>query len=250
LARSNGGDGVRYDKLSTPWDDPLSLFSFAGAWAPGAAGLVAGWGAWDGERLSGALLGERAGTAVMLHGPVVVTPPGSPPEAAVEVAGRLVADALEQAQADGIDTVYTRPRGSTASGALRLHPGSRGRAAEDLRKPGVGLFGWRGGTALWSAAGRGPTRRRSVRPARTMKGPSASLAPSTATPRTRGLSTDEFSSPGPDAAHSYARTPRVRPPGAASQLDPSHRSSRFIRQAPRSVAVREHQWPSRVGPAR
>ena len=46
----------------------------------------------------------------MLHGPVVVAPPGSPPEDAVEVAGRLVADALEQAQADGIDTVFARPQ--------------------------------------------------------------------------------------------------------------------------------------------
>ena len=78
MARSNGGDGVRYDKLSTPWEDPLALFSFAGAWAPVATGLMAGWGAWDGDRLSGALLGERAGTAVMLHGPVVVDTAGLP----------------------------------------------------------------------------------------------------------------------------------------------------------------------------
>ena len=152
MARSNDGGGVRYDKLSTPWDDALSLFSFAAAWAPVASGLIAGWGAWDGERLSGALLGERAGTAVMLHGPVVVTPPGSPPEAAVEVAGRLVADALEQAQADGIDTVYTRPQGldriwirhgflPVPEGALPAALGSR---------PGVGLYAWRGGTALWT----------------------------------------------------------------------------------------------------
>jgi len=27
-------------------------------------------------------------------------------------------------------------------------------------RPGVGLFGWRGGTALWSAAGRGVDRAR------------------------------------------------------------------------------------------
>jgi len=164
LARSSSGSGVRYERLSTPWDPSLSLFSFAGAWAPAAASLAVGWGAWEGERLSGALLGERAGTAAMLHGPVVVTPPDSPPETAFEVAGHLVAQALEQSEADGIETVYTRPQGLdriwVRSGFIpipeaELPKGLRGR-------PGIGLFGWRGGTALWSAAGRGPVRRRSV----------------------------------------------------------------------------------------
>ena len=164
MARSSSGSGVRYEPLSTPWDAPLSLFSFAGAWAPAATSLSAGWGAWDGEQLSGALLGERAGTSAMLHGPVVVSPPDSPPETAFEVAGHLVAQALEQSGADGIETVYTRPQGLdriwVRSGFIpipeaELPKGLRGR-------PGVGLFGWRGGTALWSAAGRGPTRRRSV----------------------------------------------------------------------------------------
>jgi hypothetical protein len=33
---------------------------------------------------------------------------------------------------------------------------------ETLRgRPGIGLFGWRGGSALWSAAGRGRDRRAS-----------------------------------------------------------------------------------------
>jgi hypothetical protein len=164
LARSNGSDGVLYDKLSAPWDDALALFRFAAAWAPAGTDLAGGWGAWEGQRLSGALLGERAGTAVMLHGPVVVASTNSPAEDAIEVAGRLVLDALEQAQADGVDTVYTRPQGLdriwVRSGFI---PVPEAELPKDLRgRPGVGLFGWRGGTALWSSAGRAPTRRRSV----------------------------------------------------------------------------------------
>jgi len=164
LARSSGDDGVSYRRLGTPWDDALSLFTFAGAWAPAAVSLAAGWGAWDGARLCGVLLGERAGAAVMLHGPVVVTPRGAPAEAAIEVAGHLVADALEQAQADGIDTVYTRPQGLdriwVRSGFI---PVPEALLPRELKgPPGVGLFGWRGGTALWSAAGRGTPRHRKV----------------------------------------------------------------------------------------
>jgi hypothetical protein len=167
LARSKAGDGVSYRRLGTPWEEALSLFSFAGAWAPAGESLAVGWGAFDGERLSGALLGEREGAAAMLHGPVVVTPSDARPEAAIEVAGHLVADALDQAQADGIETVFTRPQGLdriwVRSGFIpvpeaELPRGLRGR-------PGIGLFGWRGGTALWSSAGRGGARRRQV-PAR------------------------------------------------------------------------------------
>ena len=95
---------------------------------------------------------------------MVVTPPGPQSEAAVEVAGRRVGDALEQAQADGIDTVYTRPQGLdriwVRSGFI---PVPEAELPKDLRgRPGVGLFGWRCGTALWSPAGRGPTRRRNI----------------------------------------------------------------------------------------
>ena len=113
---------------------------------------------------AGALLGERAGGVLMLHGPVVVAPPDAPSEAAIDIAGRLVTDALAQVEADGIDTVYTRPQGLdriwVRSGFIpipevQLPRGLKGR-------PGVGLFGWRGGTALWSSAGRNAPRSRKV----------------------------------------------------------------------------------------
>jgi len=164
LARSSETDGVVHRRLASPWDDALALFGFAGAWAPKRVSIGAGWGAWDGERLCGALLGERAGGVIMLHGPVVVAPAGAPSEAAMDIAGRLVTDALAQVEADGIDTVYTRPQGLdriwVRSGFIpipevELPRGLKGR-------PGVGLFGWRGGTALWSSAARNAPRSRKV----------------------------------------------------------------------------------------
>ena len=160
MARSNTWDGVAYRALSSPWDDALSLCAFAGAWAPPQGRIVAGWGAWDGERPCGSLLAERAGKAAMLHGPVVVAPPDAPPDAAIAVAGRLVADALGQAEADGIDTIFTRPQGLDRIWVrCGFIPVPEAELPQGLRgRPGVGLFGWRGGTALWSAAGRGAPR--------------------------------------------------------------------------------------------
>jgi len=162
LARSSGWDGVACRRLETPWHDALSLFSFAGAWAPPEGRVAAGWGAWDGEQLAGALLAERAGRAWLFHGPVVVAPPDAAPDGAVDVAGRLVADALGQAEADGIETVFTRPQGLdrvwVRSGFIPLPEVELPKALRD--RPGLGLFGWRGGTALWSSAGRGASRAR------------------------------------------------------------------------------------------
>jgi hypothetical protein len=166
LARSDAsGAGLTYRALAAPWEPALSLFSFAGAWAPPAKSIHAGWGAWHDGECCGALLAERAGAAAMLHGPVVVAPAPSGPEVAFDIAGRLVADALGHAESAGIDTVFTRPQGLdriwVRSGFIpvpeaELPAGLRGR-------PGLGLFGWRGGTALWSAAGRGAPRARSLR---------------------------------------------------------------------------------------
>jgi hypothetical protein len=108
----------------------------------------------------GALLVEPAGPAAMLHGPVVVAPSDAPPEQTLDAAARLVAEALGQVQAAGIATVFARPQGLdriwVRSGFIpvpeaELPAGFRGR-------PGLGLFGWRGGTALWSTAGRGAPR--------------------------------------------------------------------------------------------
>ena len=160
MARSNPWSDLAYRSLEAPWSEALELFSFAGAWAPPPGSVESGWGAWDGSRLLGALLVEPAGPAAMLHGPVVVAPSDAPPEQALDAAARLVAEGLGQAQAAGIATVFARPQGLdriwVRSGFIpvpeaELPAGFRGR-------PGLGLFGWRGGTALWSTAGRGAPR--------------------------------------------------------------------------------------------
>ena len=147
--------------LTAPGTDARELFGFAGAWAPPAAAVEAGWGTWDGSRLIGALLVERAGAAAMLHGPVVVAPPAMEADAALEVAARLVADALSHASSRKIETLFARPQGLDRvwirSGFIPLPEAA---LTEELRgRPGLGLFAWRGGSALWSAAARGTANR-------------------------------------------------------------------------------------------
>jgi hypothetical protein len=161
LGRSSEAAGaLAYRSLSAPWTAALELFRFAGAWAPPPPDLHAGWGAWDGDRLAGALLMERAGASAMLHGPVVVTPSGVAAEEGLAAASELTAQALAYAGSAGIETVFARPQGLDRvwirNGFIpvpeaELPPALRGR-------PGLGLFGWRGGTALWSTAGRGGSR--------------------------------------------------------------------------------------------
>jgi hypothetical protein len=159
LGRSST-DGPEYRPLAAPWESALELFRFAGAWAPPPADVHAGWGAWDGGRLAGALLMERVGVAAMLHGPVVVAPPDMPAEAVLGIASQLAGQALAHAAAAGIETIFARPQsldrvwvrnGFIPVPEAELPPGLQGR-------PGLGLFGWRGGTALWSTAGRGGSR--------------------------------------------------------------------------------------------
>jgi hypothetical protein len=160
LARSSTWAELTFRPLAAPWKEALDLFSFAGAWAPPVAGVEAGWAAWDGAQLGGALLLERAGPAGLLHGPVMVAPPAASPEDVLDAAAQLLTDALTHAQGGGIMTVFARPQGLdrlwVRAGFIPVPeaelPGAlRGR-------PGVGLFGWRGGTALWSMAGRGAPR--------------------------------------------------------------------------------------------
>jgi hypothetical protein len=176
LARSSAWEGLTYRPLEAPGHDAGDLLTFVGAWAPPPETVEWGWGAWSGERLVGALLMERAGAAAMLHGPVVVTPDAPAPPADVargesdapglDVAGKLLDDALALATARGIETVFTRPQGLdrlwVRSGFV---PVPEPQLPLPLRgRPGVGLFAWRGGSAIWSAASRGappgPRRRR------------------------------------------------------------------------------------------
>jgi hypothetical protein len=133
-----------FDYAATPWPQDVAL----------------AWGAWiagdSGERLVGAVAGERPGRAAMLYGPVVAfeelsrreQPPGDP----LEIAGQLVAAAIDHAVALGAVTLYTRPQGLDRVWVrfgfipvpeVALPPALTGR-------PGVGLYAWRGGSALWT----------------------------------------------------------------------------------------------------
>jgi hypothetical protein len=137
-----------------------------GAWLPPAPAVSAGWGAWADDRLAGALLLERAGVAAMLYGPVVVASEPPDPDAAVEIAARLLDDALGYAEAQGIVTLYTRPQSLDRVWVRNgFIPVPEADLPEALRgRPGVGLFGWRGGTAIWSMAGRAEAARRAATP--------------------------------------------------------------------------------------
>src|SRR4029453_19046485 len=113
------------------------------------------------HRLRGALLLERAGVAAMLYGPVVVASEPPDPDAAVEIAARLLDDALGYAEAQGIVTLYTRPQSLDRVWVRNgFIPIPEADLPEALRgRPGVGLFGWRGGTAIWSMARRAEATR-------------------------------------------------------------------------------------------
>jgi hypothetical protein len=164
LGRSSAwahGD-VSYGSLEAPWGPALELFRYAGAWAPPVEQIESGGAAVAGERVLGALLIERAGTSAMLHGPVVVLPPETPAEAALEIAAELLSALLARAEGAGFDTLYTRPQGLdriwVRHGFIPVPEAELPRALRG--RPGVGLYGWRGGTALWSTAGRGAPRAR------------------------------------------------------------------------------------------
>lgn len=160
MARSSTWGELAFRPLGAPWSEALELFGFAGAWAPAAASVEAGWGAWDGSRLGGALLLERAGPSGLLHGPVMVAPPIVSPEDVLDAAERLLADALAHVGRVGIATVLARPQGLdrlwVRAGFIPVPEAELPRLLRG--RPGVGLFGWRGGTALWSTAGRGAPR--------------------------------------------------------------------------------------------
>jgi len=124
------------------------LFDFAAVPWPLSDNLAVAWGATDGgQRLIGAVIGERGGPAMLLHGPVlrVETEP-------MEVAAQLVAAILEHAVASGVVTLFARPQ-SLDRVWIRFGfiPVPEGTLPPDLAgRPGGGLYAWRGGTALWT----------------------------------------------------------------------------------------------------
>jgi len=99
----------------------------------------------------------------MLHGPVITAPPDAEPEPALDAATGLVMQAPASMQAAKVETVFARPQGLDRVWVrLGFIPVPEAELPETLRgRPGIGLFGWRGGSALWSAAGRGRDRRAS-----------------------------------------------------------------------------------------
>jgi hypothetical protein len=163
LERSKGWDGLVFRPLADPGREARELFAFVGAWAPPGADVATGWGAWEGETLVGAALLERAGGAAMLHGPAIAAPPAADLEPALDAAAGLVALALASAEAGKVETLFARPQGLDRVWVrLGFIPVPEAELPEALRgRPGIGLFGWRGGSALWSAAGRGRDRRTS-----------------------------------------------------------------------------------------
>ena len=167
MGRSKASEGLAYRALVDPGRDARDLFGFVGAWAPPEAAVSAGWGAWDGDRLAGALLLERAGSAAMLYGPVVVAADADEPDAPFDIAILLLEHALSLAEAQGLETLYTRPQALdriwVRTGFIPIPEAD---LPEPLRgRPGLGLFGWRGGTAIWSMAGRAAAARQAAAPA-------------------------------------------------------------------------------------
>jgi len=86
----------------------------------------------------------------LLHGPIVSTDDG--PDDPLEVAAQLVAVSLDHATALDAGTVFARPQGLDRIWVrfgfipvpeVTLPSALAGRA-------GVGLYAWRGGSALWT----------------------------------------------------------------------------------------------------
>lgn len=128
------------------------LFDFAALAWPEPQKLVFAWGAFvatppRGERLAGAVVAEREARALFLHGPVVVA--GDEP---LEIAAQLVTAALDHSTALGGEVVFARPQGLdrvwVRFGFIPV-PESTLPAALTGRA-GVGLYAWRGGSALWT----------------------------------------------------------------------------------------------------
>jgi len=91
----------------------------------------------------------------------VASPPGADPESAVDAAADLVAQTLAWAQEEKVETLFARPQSLDRVWVrFGFIPVPEVELPEELKgRPGIGLFGWRGGSALWSAVGRGRDRR-------------------------------------------------------------------------------------------
>jgi hypothetical protein len=134
------------------------LFDFAAIPWPAPSGVAFGWGAAPatGGALVAALLAERAGRAVLLHGPIVAFDGGGASSTSatdpLQVAAQLVTAAIEHAAALGADTAFARPQGLDRVwirfGFIPVPESTL--PAAFAGRPGAGLYGWRGGSALWT----------------------------------------------------------------------------------------------------
>jgi len=129
--------------------DARPLFDFAAVpWPPD---VLYGWSAARGDSLpSAAVVAERGGRAVFLHGPIVkVDDVGGDP---LHLAAELLRAALTHAAALGADTAFARPQGLdrvwVRFGFIPVPESAL--PAAFAGRPGAGLYGWRGGSALWS----------------------------------------------------------------------------------------------------
>ena len=133
--------------------DARPLFDFAAMPWPDPSGVAFGWGATStgNGALVAAVLAERAGRAIMLHGPLVTLDPSSA-IVPFDLASQLITAALGHAVALGADTAFTRPQGLDRVwirfGFIPV-PEAALPAAFAARQ-GTGLYGWRGGSALWT----------------------------------------------------------------------------------------------------
>jgi hypothetical protein len=141
--------GTGYRPLSEP-AAARPLYDFAALPWPARCALA--WGAFvstptGGESLVGALIGEAHQRAMFLHGPVVT---GG--DDRLEIAAQLVAASLDHAVALGAETLFARPQGLDRVWVrFGFIPVPEGTLPAGLAgRPGVGLYAWRGGSALWT----------------------------------------------------------------------------------------------------
>ena len=129
------------------------LFDFAAMPWPDSSGVAFGWGAFStgGGALVATVLAERAGRAIMLHGPLVNLDAASA-IVPFDLASQLIAVALGHAAALGADTAFTRPQGLDRVwirfGFIPVPEAAL--PAAFAGREGTGLYGWRGGSALWT----------------------------------------------------------------------------------------------------
>jgi hypothetical protein len=141
--------GIGYRPLPDP-APARPLFDFAAVPWPESAMLAFAWGAFapaaGGEHLVAALVAERASTTAFVY--IVVRAENDP----LEIAAQLVAAAIDHASALGVKTVYARPQGLDRVWIrygfmpvpeVALPAALAGRA-------GIGLYAWRGNSALWT----------------------------------------------------------------------------------------------------